>query len=124
MNLAHLHLLTGHPLSVAQTDTQAALIATRVLIPLADITDPFQMIACTVLPWIAWVIVLGGLFIAAKLGLRAVSTRAGDDVLMAVGCLAGALIIAGLVTNPTAMAAIATKFGASALTFTACPTGG
>jgi|SRR5579859_4860548 len=130
------HLVNGLQAATAATDHVAHGLQTAALVgnhlayawmasgmfmpPLQALPDPGHQLACLLQPMAAGLVELACTFGLFKIGGRAISERAGEDLIKTGGLIALALVCAGIIFVPASMTAIAHKLGASMLTFAAC----
>lgn len=114
------HLAQHWPLYVALFT--AASLAGPLLVQLGDeFPNPIKTIACIILSWVPWALILAFGYAALQFALRVVNSRAGGDVVGLVITLFFAIIVATYAIDPTKLQTVVTSLGGGEMHFGTCP---
>lgn len=100
----------------------AAHLDGPLLVQLGDsFPNPVKTIACIVLSWVPWALILAFGWAALQFAGRVMNSRAGGDIVGLVITLFFAIIVATYAIDPTKLQSVVTALGGSEMHFGTCP---
>lgn len=100
----------------------AVLLSAHLLGYLADFPNPIKIVACILLSWVPWALILAMCVVAIMFAMRVVNSRSGADAIPMVIALGVAILVAIYATDTAKLQTLVTALGGGTMNFGTCST--
>lgn len=98
----------------------AVVLAANLFGPLAEFPNPIKIVACILLSWVPWALILAACVVAIMFAMRVVNSRSGADAIPMVVALGTAILVAIYATDTAKLQTLVTALGGGTMQFGTC----